>query len=230
MFGLPIAFTSPWLLMALFSLPIIWWLLRLTPPKPQEEVFPPTRILARLNKQEETPAQSPWWLTLLRLLMATLVIIAMAGLILNPEETSLKGDGPVMIVMDDGWASAQAWETRKDTALALITEAKTADRTVMLISTTGNEQWTGEAISPQTAENHLQASKSIPAEPNHKMAAQKLTQSIKVTKPGQIIWLSDGLSREGTENLNKAINIANSQTSFYDANIQNVSVFIYKCV
>ena len=57
MFGLPLAFTSPWLLMALISLPIIWWLLRLTPPKPQEEVFPPTRILARLQEKEETPAQ-----------------------------------------------------------------------------------------------------------------------------------------------------------------------------
>ena len=109
MFGLPLAFTSPWILLGLVSIPVIWWLLRLTPPRPQEETFPPTRILARLREKEETPAQSPWWLTLLRLLLAALVIIAMAGPVLNPKESGLAGDGPVMIVMDDGWASAKEW-------------------------------------------------------------------------------------------------------------------------
>ncbi len=224
MFGLPLAFTSPWLLMALLSLPVIWWLLRLTPPKPQEEVFPPTRILARLHEKEETPAQSPWWLTLLRLLMAALVILAMAGPILNPEETVLKGDGPVMIVMDDGWASAQEWETRQKTALALIQEAKDSSRTVMLISATGHESWTGEAISPEEAERLLQASKSTPAEPNHTNTSNKLTQSLSVKKPGQIIWLSDGLSREGTKELSDKIISANSESSLYQAKVDDLII------
>ena len=57
-------------LWGLLALPVIWWLLRLTPPKPQTEIFPPLKILARVLKREETPQQSPWWLTLLRLLMA----------------------------------------------------------------------------------------------------------------------------------------------------------------
>ena len=62
-----LSFSSPLLLSGLLALPIIWWLLRLTPPRPKEEVFPPTQILAEIEKPEETPAQSPWWLTLLRL-------------------------------------------------------------------------------------------------------------------------------------------------------------------
>lgn len=224
MFGLPLAFTSPWLLMALLSLPIIWWLLRLTPPKPQEEVFPPTRILARLQEKEETPAQSPWWLTLLRLLMAALVIIAMAGPILNPEESALKGEGSVMIIMDDGWASAQDWEARRDTALALVQEAKEANRTVMLISTTGNSNWTGEAISALEAESLLEASKSNPVEPNHVTAANILRQSIQTTNPGQIIWLSDGLAHEGTQELNQAINASTAEKSVYQDDINDLVI------
>ncbi|MEM7461771.1 MAG: BatA domain-containing protein, partial [Pseudomonadota bacterium] len=84
MLGLPIAFAYPWVLSALILLPVIWWLLRLTPPKPQTEIFPPLAILARLITKEETPAKSPWWLTLLRLLLAAFVIFAMSGPVLNP--------------------------------------------------------------------------------------------------------------------------------------------------
>ena len=69
---LPLSFGFPAILWGLLALPVIWWLLRLTPPKPQTEVFPPLKILARVLKKEETPHQSPWWLTLLRLLMAAL--------------------------------------------------------------------------------------------------------------------------------------------------------------
>ena len=64
---LPLSFGFPAVLAGLLALPVIWWLLRLTPPKPRSEVFPPLRILARVLKKEETPHQSPWWLTLLRL-------------------------------------------------------------------------------------------------------------------------------------------------------------------
>lgn len=224
MFGLPLAFTSPWLLMALLSLPIIWWLLRLTPPKPQEEVFPPTRILAKLHEKEETPAQSPWWLTLLRLLMAALVIMAMAGPILNPEESVLKGEGPVMIIMDDGWASAQDWETRRDTALAIIAEAKGANRTVMLKSTAGHDNWTGKPISPEDAASLLQASKSIAVEPDHAKTASQLALNLRENNPGQIIWMSDGLSREETKKLGDIIRTSNTATSLYQADIKNLII------
>ena len=201
MFGLSIAFTYPWLLAALISLPVIWWLLRLTPPKPQQEVFPPTRILSQLQEKEETPAQSPWWLTLLRLMMAALVIIAMAGPVLNPEESSLSGDGPVMIVMDDGWASAQDWESRLSTALAIVKEAQDAGRTVALESTSGRQNWTGQPLSPDEASSLLQGSESLPVEPDHSQSANRIAGTIATAKPSHVSWLSDGVSRPGSEQL-----------------------------
>ena len=76
MTGLPFLFANPALLAALIALPVIWWLLRMTPPKPAAEVFPPLRILASVLKREETPSKSPWWLTLLRMLMAAAVILS----------------------------------------------------------------------------------------------------------------------------------------------------------
>ena len=45
MMGLPLAFTEPLLLIGLVSLPVLWWLLRVMPPRPRRIEFPPTRLL-----------------------------------------------------------------------------------------------------------------------------------------------------------------------------------------
>ena len=86
----PIAFLSPWLLAGLLALPVIWWLLRTVPPRPRRIEFPPTRILVGIENREKTPAKTPWWLTLIRMLAAALVILALAEPVLNPNrETAL---------------------------------------------------------------------------------------------------------------------------------------------
>ncbi len=90
-----LAFLNPWLLAALATLPIIYWLLRTVPPRPRQVTFPPTRILVGLENQEKTPAKSPWWLTLIRLLAAALIILALAEPVLNPSrDAALAGNGP----------------------------------------------------------------------------------------------------------------------------------------
>ena len=58
---------QPLVLLGLLSLPVLWWLLRLVPPRPRRVDFPPTRLLFEIAPEEETPARTPWWLTLLRL-------------------------------------------------------------------------------------------------------------------------------------------------------------------
>ena len=62
----PLAFAAPWLLVALAALPVLWWLLRVTPPTPRRVAFPAVRLLHDLPVAEETPARTPWWLLLLR--------------------------------------------------------------------------------------------------------------------------------------------------------------------
>src|SRR3972149_5889552 len=91
----PLAFLNPWLLAALATLPVIYWLLRTIPPRPKRIEFPPTRILIGLENRETTPAKTPWWLLLIRLMAAAFVIFALAEPVLNPSrEQGLKGSGP----------------------------------------------------------------------------------------------------------------------------------------
>ncbi len=84
----PLAFLSAPILGALLMLPLIWWILRISPPAPRMVRFPAIRLLFGLRQDEETPARTPLWLLLLRMLLAALVILALAHPILNPAAES----------------------------------------------------------------------------------------------------------------------------------------------
>src|ERR1051325_11292789 len=129
-----LAFASPWLLAALAALPVIWWLLRVTPPAPRRIVFPAIRLLLGLTPREETPARTPWWLILLRTVLAALVVLALAHPLLNPQ-TRLAGSGPIALVIDDGWAAAPDWRPRPTAALDVLAEAEREDRQIILVTT-----------------------------------------------------------------------------------------------
>src|SRR5471032_2337708 len=81
--GRAMIFAAPLALVALAALPLLWWLLRVTPPSPRRETFPAIRLLLGLHPTEETPARTPWWLLLLRLVAAALVIVALARPVLD---------------------------------------------------------------------------------------------------------------------------------------------------
>src|SRR5207237_3564719 len=122
-----LAFVSPWLLVALAALPIIWWLLRVTPPAPRRIAFPAIRLLLGLVPREETPARTPLWLILLRMLLAALVILAVAHPLLNPQ-ARLASTGPIVLVVDAGSAAAQDWPARPAALAELLAVAERDDR------------------------------------------------------------------------------------------------------
>ena len=78
-----LSFGTPWILAALIVLPALWWLLKVTPPQPRRILFPPMRLLLGLKDEEQTPAHTPWWLLLLRLVAAGLLILALADPLLG---------------------------------------------------------------------------------------------------------------------------------------------------
>src|SRR3954464_5860420 len=127
MAGLPLSFAEPLLLLGLLSLPVLWWLLRVMPPRPRRIEFPPTRLLFDITPREETPSRSPWWLTLLRLIAAALVIFAAAGPIWNPRTETAGSKAPLVLLLDDSWSAAASWETRIKAADEIIANAD-ADR------------------------------------------------------------------------------------------------------
>ena len=55
-----LSFATPWALAALIALPALWWLLRLTPPRPRRQIFPPLVLLREAARQDETSAHTPW--------------------------------------------------------------------------------------------------------------------------------------------------------------------------
>ncbi|MDG1211557.1 MAG: DUF4159 domain-containing protein [Paracoccaceae bacterium] len=124
-----LAFLNPWLLLGLIALPALWYILRATPPAPARISFPGVRLLLGLEDPEKTPDRTPWWLLLLRMAIAAAAILAFADPVLNPKE-GLSGDGPVVVVMDGGWASAPDWEARREAALGELDRAERADRPV----------------------------------------------------------------------------------------------------
>jgi len=71
--GLPLGFAQPLVLLGLISLPVLWWLLRLVPPRPRRQMWGPEKLLLDIVPREETPARTPWWLTAIRLAAAALM-------------------------------------------------------------------------------------------------------------------------------------------------------------
>src|SRR5918912_3822472 len=130
----PLAFAAPWLLLGLAVLPILWWLLRVTPPAPRRIRFPAIRLLLGLVPREETPAKTPLWLILLRMALTALVILALAHPLLNPS-TRLAGSGPLVLFVDDGWAAARDWPARQQFLGDLVDQAQREDRQVVLLGT-----------------------------------------------------------------------------------------------
>ncbi|WP_176085447.1 DUF4159 domain-containing protein [Martelella sp. HB161492] len=191
-----LAFASPFVLLSLVLLPAIWWLLKLTPPRPTQESFPPFAILARLARREETPARSPWWLTLLRMLLVTLVILALADPLLNPQNTELAPGGPLALVVDNDWATAEDWQDRVDAASRLIDEAEKQDLAVALAFTAGPA---GDAspVSATAARERLAAARPAPLRPDREKAAENLTSGLNGTRPGTLALISDDLSASG---------------------------------
>lgn len=194
-----LAFLNPWLLAGLAALPVIYWLLRTVPPRPQEIEFPATRILVGLENKEKTPAKTPWWLLLIRLAAAALVIAALAEPVLNPtREAGLQGTGPVVIAVDNGWAAAARFPQRTALIDRLITEAEAQHRPVILLATASPAKTVAAKIeAPQDARATAAALLAQPFAPDRVAAAQALETSMANAK-GQpnIVWLTDGIDEK----------------------------------
>lgn len=193
----PLAFLSPWLLAALLTLPIIYWLLRAVPPRPATVAFPPTRILVGLENEEKTADKTPWWLTLIRLLAAALVILALADPVLNPSKNAaMSGSGPVVIVADNGWAAAAHWPMRAAMIERLIGEAESTQRPVMIVATASTSQSSPPKIeAPADARNTAAAIKPEPFAPDRAAAiasAETALAAANASDPS-IVWLHDGV-------------------------------------
>lgn len=191
--GLPIAFAQPWLLTALVLLPAIWWLLRFTPPRPVRIAFPPTRILLEIDQRDETRSKSPWWLVLLRMVLAALVILALARPILNPQNVSAGGSGPILVVVDNGWGAAPNWSRISATAGEILSEAARDGRPAMIVAT-ATDTVLGEPGDAADTLGRLAGTVVAPHAPDRAALAPLIAEAVGRHGIGEIVWLSDGLA------------------------------------
>jgi Domain of unknown function (DUF4159)/Aerotolerance regulator N-terminal len=190
--GLPLGFAEPLVLIGLLTLPALWWLLRLVPPRPRRIDFPPTRLLMEIAPREETPARTPWWLTLLRLLLAALVIVAAAGPLWNPPLATTASRAPIAILIDDGWSAAATWDARLRTAEDIITRAESDRRPVALIPL--SEGTRDISFAPAaSARVRLQLIKPKPHTVDRTEALPAISRFLAATRDVELVWLSDGV-------------------------------------
>ncbi len=190
-----IAFAHPWLLVALAALPVLIWLLRVTPPAPRQVAFPAVRLLFDLQRREESAARTPWWLLLLRIAAAALVIIGLARPVLDAGRSG-SHQGPLLLVVDDGWAAGPGWTARMAALDAALAEAERNGRAVALLSTAASAQGEPPALSAtmpaQEMRERIAALRPRPWAPDRAAALRALEGW--TARDSSVLWLTDGIA------------------------------------
>src|SRR5262245_20166186 len=131
---------------------------------------------------------------------AALVILALAEPVLNPNrETALTGSGPVVLVVDNGWASAPQWSQRTFMVERLIAEAEAQSRPVMIATTANPTKSVSLRIeAPAAARSTAAAVQPQPYAPDRQAVAQAIAGVIGGAAGTSVVWLADGIDHDDT--------------------------------
>jgi hypothetical protein len=189
-------FTTPVALAGFLLLPVIWWLLRFTPPKPQTVKFPPLRLLLELVSKHEQPDKTPWWLMLLRLAIAALVILGVSHPFYAPGQTPAGTSAPLLIIVDDTWAAAKDWTLRRTMLNEIVNEARESDVTLTLATTAPSAR--EPDIVARDADATLKQIAALEPKalgPDRVKLLARLKTSFNAATSLHVVWLSDGLDQ-----------------------------------
>ncbi len=191
--ALPLTFSAPLALAALALLPALWLLLRVTPPRPRRIDFPPLKIMADLIPKRETPAHTPWWLLAIRMAVAALAILAVAGPVWNPPRDAGPTRGPVLLLVDNGFGAATDWADRISVAESRIAAATREGRTVAVVGLAENPAEIA-LLDPRTALERLRALTLEPHAPDRSAHLPRIDSFLRASPQAEIVWVSDGLA------------------------------------
>ncbi len=198
----PIGFATPWLLVALAALPILWIILRAVPPAPLRRRFPGVALLLGLKDDDSVTDRTPWWLLLLRMLAVAAVIIGLAGPVLNPQDDGAEASrGPLLILLDASWASARDWPTQRDLLDGMLAEAGRQGRPVALLRLSEPEEPVFQSAEAWRSRLSGVAPRPWAATPGMmaRVAAALGPENFETR------WFSDGLAHLGREQLLSAL-------------------------
>jgi len=186
---------APLTLLGLISLPIIWWILKITPPLPKKAIFPPLRLLQNVTTEEETPNATPLWLLLFRFLLIGLIIFALSLPIIKQADGI--DDRPLTLLLDTHWAAGANWSAMSQDAEARLEDARRKNLNVRLITST---RPSGETVLPHfvPADQAINDLKTIfpdalPFDADYVQAALERPDVSLALEDSDAIWVSAGL-------------------------------------
>ncbi|MET0183434.1 MAG: DUF4159 domain-containing protein [Caulobacterales bacterium] len=194
----PLVFAAPFALLGLLTLPVLWWLLRATPPPPARATFPPARLLLDLKTEEQSRERAPLWLVIFRALAAALLIVGFARPSLAPQAAEATGGGGrMLIVIDDGWTSAPFWSDARNAAIAAARQAETGNGQVFLLRTAPQIRPSdaGEALTGADARARIAQIEPASWRPDRADALRRLNDLSG--NFARIFWITDGLEDQG---------------------------------
>ena len=195
-----LSFSAPYLLLALLALPGLWVLLRVNPPRPQAVPFPPLPLLMQNVAKQPEPRRLPLWLVILRMVLSACVLLASAGPSINPDQLIIKGSGPVLLILDSGWAAAQDWSERLAVANDIANEADRAGRPMALLATND----TGHTLSlqsPSIIKDRLHSLVPAAFAVDRADALPKVEAFLGDHADAEIVFISDGVTRQRDQNI-----------------------------
>jgi hypothetical protein len=194
----PSSFLQPWALLGLLALPLLWLLLRATPPEPKRFALPSLALLDDLKPDEETPARTPWWLLLLRMIALALAILGFARPTWAPN-AQINTSGGTLIVVDDGWTSAERWRDVVRTATSAVDETSQDGGSIHVMFTAPHEvtRDPSEVLDAETARQLLRNTRPAAWLPDRMAALKKLDET--GLKPGRIVWATDGFNNDDSD-------------------------------
>ena len=195
-----ISFATPWALAAAAALPLVWLLLRLTPPTVRQINFPAIRLLFGLDPTKRTAAHTPPWLMILRVAVLLLALLGLADPVLNIRQT--ESNGPLIVVLDNGWAAATSWDERISAVREILENADRRKQPAVLVTTAPLPTAPTAALQMLPAREVLaEALQATPQPwPTDRAAAAQRLKDLKVSG-ATATWISDGVDGPGAKDL-----------------------------
>ncbi|WP_120495308.1 DUF4159 domain-containing protein [Kiloniella sp. EL199] len=194
-FGI-IGFLNPWLLLGLITLPVVWLILRITPPSPKKITFPALRLLFGLQGASSKPEKTSWWLILLRIMILLILILALAEPIYAPVKRT-DTTYNTLVLLDNDWASAGSWTKQLATLQSVLEQNKGSSRQIAFLSTAKNATGHYDFSGFKKPESLLGDTEQLPSiqswKSNPQDALHSVEKELERYHPLKILWLSNGL-------------------------------------
>jgi len=201
-----VSFSSPWILLSLALLPVIFLFLKTIPPMPKKIFFPSIQYLTSLSGIKKTSEDSPLWLKFLRLLYLSFVIIGLSGPSIDSNGNNL--NYPTIILIDNSWATAKDWDKRKKLLTRLIKLAERDKQSVMLLATADLNN--KEVVKPSFTDANvalMNAEKiNVRSWPPNRKALLEQLKNYNLQPTYQSFWISDDIASKFDKELEKELN------------------------